>query len=154
MANPHWKLEIPKFLNLKFREPSVHGVAGMSAYASRADELQKRLVSFAAKIVDISAQLPRTAQGRHISIQILRSGTSTAANYGEARGAESRSDFIHKLRIVLKELNETAVWLQLLAECSLISADKIIAIVAENQELCRIIAASVRTARGSEQMRD
>jgi hypothetical protein len=68
---------------------------------------------------------------------------------GEARGAESRSDFIHKLRIVLKELNETAVWLELIAECSLVPREKLVGIVAENQELCRIIAASVRTARGA-----
>jgi four helix bundle protein len=71
--------------------------------------------------------------------QVLRSGTATAANHGEARGAESRSDFVHKLRIVLKELNETAVWLQLIGETSLLSSDPITAIVAENRELCRII---------------
>jgi four helix bundle protein len=88
-------------------------------------------------------------EGRHIGAQVLRSGTATAANYGEARGAESRSDFIHKLRIVLKELNETAVWLELIAECSLVPREKLVGIVAENQELCRIIAASVRTARGA-----
>ncbi len=77
----------------------------------------------------------------------MRSGTATASNYGEARGAESRSDFVHKLRIVLKELNETAVWLQLIRETFLLTAEIINPIIAENRELCRIIAASVRTAR-------
>jgi four helix bundle protein len=114
-----------------------------------ADELEDRLVSFSARIIELSSKLPRTPQGKHISAQILKSGTSTAANYGEARGAESRADFIHKLRIVLKELNETAIWLRVIQKSSLFSPDKIIAILAENQELARIFAASVRTARGS-----
>jgi four helix bundle protein len=80
----------------------------------------------------------------------MRSGTASTANYGEARGAESRSDFIHKLRLVLKELNETAVWLQRIAETSWLSPDKMSAIVAENEELSRIIAASIKTAGGFE----
>ena len=87
-------------------------------------------------------------QASHISRQLLRSGTAAAANYGEARGAESRSAFIHKLRIVLKELNETTVWLQLILESSLLTPEKISAIVAENEELCRIVAASIKTAGG------
>jgi four helix bundle protein len=80
-------------------------------------------------------------------MQILRSGTATAANYGEARGAESRADFVHKLKIVSKELNETTIWLELIGESSLISPENLIGIVAENRELCRIIAASIKTAR-------
>ena len=127
----------------------------MSAPQSKADEIEKRLITFAARIVSLSSKLPRTQQGRHISGQMLRSGTAAAANYGEARGAESRADFIHKLRIVFKELNETTVWLRILMEGSLVSAEmtnNIVAIVAENRELCRIIAASIRTARSSEQM--
>src|SRR5436309_1260909 len=71
---------------------------------SCADELEHRLIDFAVRIVKLSANLPRTPAGKHIAGQILRSGTSPAPNYGEARGAESHADFIHKLRIVLKEL--------------------------------------------------
>ena len=123
----------------------------MDANTSKCDELERRLVLFAAQIVNVSAKLPRTPEGRHVSSQILRCGTATAANYGEARGAESRSDFIHKLRIVLKELNETAVWLQLICKTCLLSPDLIVAVIAENRELCRIIAASVKTARSSGQ---
>ena len=107
-----------------------------------------RIVSFASDIVRISAKLTATPEGKHIASQILRSGTAAAANYGEARGAESRKDFIHKLRIVLKELNETAIWLQLSAKSSLLPAEMISRILAENRELCRIIAASIKTARG------
>jgi four helix bundle protein len=119
----------------------------MDMQASKAVELQRRLIVFAGRIVSLSFKLRRTAVGRHIANQIVRCGTATAANYAEARAAESRSDFIHKLRIVLKELNETDVWLQLILETSLIDAPAIAGIVAENQELCRIFAASIKTAR-------
>jgi len=119
----------------------------MNSSASKANDLENRLISFAAEIVRLSAKLPHTPQGRHLCNQVLRSGTAAAANYGEARAAESRADFIHKLKIVSKELNETTVWLEVIGKSSLISPETIVAIVAENRELCRIIAASVRTAR-------
>jgi four helix bundle protein len=118
----------------------------MNTAASRANQLERRLISFASAIVSLSSKLPRTPQGRG---QILRSGTAVGANYGEARGAESRADFIHKLKVVFKELNETTIWLEIIAESSLLSPDNIVAIVAENRELCRIIAASIKTARAS-----
>jgi four helix bundle protein len=121
----------------------------MSATPSKADQLEKRLISFAATIVSISGKLPRTPQGRHISDQILRSGTGAAANYGEARGAESRADFVHKLKIVFKELNETTIWLEILGQTSLVPSESVVAIVAENRELCRIIATSIRTAQAA-----
>jgi four helix bundle protein len=123
--------------------------AAMTLPASKSDQLEKRLITFAATIVNLSSKLPRTPQGRHICSQILRSGTAAAANYGEARGAESRADFIHKLKIVFKELNETTVWLEVIAEAALLSVGMTAPIVAENRELCRIIGASVRTARSS-----
>jgi len=111
----------------------------------------RRSSGFAATIVSLSSKLPRTPQGRHICGQILRSGTAAAANYGEARGAESRADFIHKLKVVFKELNETTIWLEVIAQSSLLSAETIAAIVAENRELCRIIGASITTARASKE---
>ena len=80
--------------------------------------------------------------------QALRCGTAAAPQYAEARGAESRADFIHKLKVVFKELNETTIWLEVIAQSSLLSPEIIAAIVAENRELCRIIAASIKTARG------
>ena len=63
-----------------------------------ADELQHRLVSFAVKIIELAGHFPKTPAGRHVSGQILRSGTSPAPNYGGARGVESRADFVHKFR--------------------------------------------------------
>src|SRR2546427_4082034 len=75
------------------------------------DQFEERLIDFAARIIRLAGRLPKNFQGRHVAIQILRSGTAGAPNYAEARGAESRADFIHKMRIVQKELNETAVWI-------------------------------------------
>src|SRR5436305_5163290 len=118
----------------------------MNAAASRANELERRLISFAAAILSLSSKLPRTPQGRHTCGQILRSGTAAAANYGEARGAESRADFIHELKIVFKELNETTIWLEIISQSSLLSAENVVAIIAENRELCKIIGASITTA--------
>ena len=126
-------------------------IAGMSATPSKSDQLEKRLISFAAAIVTLSSKLPKTPQGRHICGQILRSGTATAANYGEARGAESRADFIHKLKVVFKELNETTIWLEVIAKTSSLSPETTEPIIAETRELCRIIAASIKTARASMQ---
>jgi len=119
----------------------------MNATTSRQNDLEKRLISFAAAIVRLTGKLPKTTQGRHICRQLLRSGTSAAANYGEARGAESRADFIHKLKIVFKELNETTIWPEVSSQSSVLPAETIVAILAENRELCRIIAASTKTAR-------
>ncbi len=119
----------------------------MTEYPSKADIVEERLVEFAAAIINFSAKMPRTAVGRHIALQMVRSGTAAAANYGEARGAESRADFIHKLRIVEKELNETAIWLRILSKTSLIQPTLIVGIVAENTELSKIISVSVKTAR-------
>ena len=79
----------------------------------------------------------------------MRSGLAAAPNYAEARAAESRADFIHKLRIVLKELNETSSWLEQIVANGLFSREKMSAIIAESQELRWIIAASIKTARGS-----
>jgi four helix bundle protein len=121
----------------------------MNSTAFKANDLEKRLISFAATIVRLSSKLPRTPQGRHMCGQILRSGTASAANYGEARGAESRADFIHKLKVAFKELNETTIWLEVIAQSGLLPGDTIVAIIAENRELCRIIAASIKTARAA-----
>ena len=115
----------------------------------RPNQLEERINAFAASVISLSSKLPRNTQGRHICDQILRSGTATAANYGEARAAESRSDFIHKLKIVSKELNETAVWLEIIVKSFVIPAETVVAILTENRELCRIISSSIRTARAA-----
>src|SRR5438132_5915467 len=114
---------------------------------SQADELEERLVEFSVRIINLSANLPKTPAGKHVAGQIMRSGTSPAPNYGEARGAESPADFTHKLRIVLKELNETSIWLRVIHRSQLLKAEVLADIVKENSELCKIIAASLNTTR-------
>jgi len=114
---------------------------------SPADELEDRLIDFAVRVIRLSASLPRTTAGKHIAGQILRAGTSPAPNYGEARGAESPADFVHKLRIVLKELNETSVWLRIIERSEILSRQLLSEIIQENRALCRIFASSLKTAQ-------
>lgn len=102
---------------------------------SRADELEERLIDLAVRIVKLSANLPRTPAGKHVAGQIMRSGTSPAPNYGEARGAESHADFVHKLRIVLKELNETSIWLRVIERSQMLKKELIAQISRENNEI-------------------
>src|SRR5437762_9911253 len=118
---------------------------------TQADELEDRLIDFAVRIVKLSSCLPKTPAGKHIAGQILRSGTSPAPNYGEARGAESHADFVHKVRIVLKELNETSIWLLVIERSHIIKPELLTDIIRENNELCRIFTASLATARKGKQ---
>ncbi len=114
---------------------------------TRADELEGRLVQFAIDIVKLVGELPQNFQAKHVSGQLLRAGTAAAPNYAEARAAESRADFIHKVGIALKELNETAVWLRIIRGSFDMETNLLAKLVAENTELCRILVASVQTAR-------
>ena len=123
------------------------GPGTVKTFQSQADELEDRLTEFAVRIVKLSSSLPKTPAGKHVAGQILRSGTSPAPNYGEARGAESNADFIHKLRIVLKELNETSIWLRIIKRSQLLKRELLTEIINENVELCKIFTASLRTAR-------
>ena len=118
---------------------------------TQADELEDRLIDFAVRIVKLSASLPRTSAGKHIAGQIMRSGTSPAPNYGEARGAESHADFVHKVHIVLKELNETSIWLRVIERSRILKPELLTEIIQENNELCRIFTASLATARKGKQ---
>ena len=108
-------------------------------------DLEERLLSFTAGVVRLADSLPSTKAGNHIAGQLLRCGTSPLANHGEVEAAESRKDFLHKLRICLKELRETWRWLRLIGRLELTSNDQLHAPLAEVEELIRIFAASVRT---------
>lgn len=112
-----------------------------------ADRIEERLIDFAVRIIGLCEKLPRNYTGNHIAQQMLRSGTAPAPQYGEARGAESRADFIHKVRIALKELNETNVWLKVVARARLAASEVIDPVADEGKQLSRILSASVRTAR-------
>ncbi len=112
---------------------------------AKGDDIQGRLIDFAVRIINLSANLPHTQAGKHIGGQLLRSGTSPAANYAEARGAESPKDFVHKLKITLKELNETQVWLKIITQSHLLPETRLAEITTECQELSRIVNASIKT---------
>ena len=116
---------------------------------AKGDDIEERLIAFAVRVIRVSEALPSTSAGQHIKGQLLRSGTSPAANYAEARNAESTKDFIHKLRIVVKELNETQIWLKIAIQSKLMAGDRLQALGDECDQLCRIIGASIQTARGN-----
>jgi len=111
-------------------------------------DLQDRFIDFAVRIIRLSEAIPESKAGKHICLQILRSGTSPAANYGEAQSAESKADFIHKLKISLKELRETGIWLKIIIQAELIKQPKqLSALLKETDELISILFKSVDTAR-------
>jgi four helix bundle protein len=112
------------------------------------EELEDRLVEFAARIVRLTASLGRTAAARHIAEQLLRCGTSPAANYAEARSAESRNDFAHKVAIVEKELRETQVWLKILVKSEIVPDSKLSPLIDETGQLVKIFGATLSSLRG------
>ena len=110
-------------------------------------DLEDRLIGFAVRIIRLTEALPNTKAGTHVAGQILRSGTSPAPNYGEAQSAESAADFVHKLKIALKELRETFIWLKIISRANMIKSASLLApLMQENDELIAILFASVKTA--------
>jgi len=110
-------------------------------------DLESRLLKFAANIILLSEQLPKTRAGNHIAGQLLRSGTSPYPNHGEAQAAESRKDFVHKMRICLKELRETLRWINLVRQTDMLKDTLLLDHLSkENDELIRIFMSSIKTA--------
>lgn len=116
--------------------------------APRRYDLDDRLVAFAVRVCRLTAGFPPTIVGRHTALQLIRSATSAAANYAEAQAAESRRDFVHKLRIGLKELREVRAWLRFVRGMELCAGANGAEAVRECGELMAILATSIRTARG------
>ncbi len=111
-------------------------------------DLQDRLIDYSVRIIALSEALPETKAGKHVASQILRSGTSPAPNYGEAQSAESKADFVHKLKVALKELRETEIWLKVIQRAKMIKpASKLAPLIKETDELIAILFKSVETAR-------
>jgi len=109
-------------------------------------DLEERLLEYAARVIRLVEQLPNSRAGNHVAGQLLRSGSSPLPNHGEAQGAESRRDFIHKLRICHKELRESRRWLRLIQRVPLLKEGLVQPLVDETDELVRIFAKSLRTA--------
>ena len=119
----------------------------MQEKAKRTYDLEERLLQFSAGIIKLVEGLPNTRTGNHVANQLLRSGTSPYANHAEAQAAESTNDFIHKLRICLKELREAKRWIMLIQRLALLTqAEQVNNILLESEELIKIFVKSIRTA--------
>lgn len=125
--------------NVEVREPSVN---------KKRFDLEERLIDFGVLIIELSESLHNSLAGKHISGQIVRSGTSPALQYGEAQSAESRADFVHKLKVLLKELRETLVSLKIIRRVPLTNKiDLVDRCHNECNELIAIFNKSIETAK-------
>lgn len=115
----------------------------------KGDNIFERLVSIAVQTVQVVETLPATSTAKHLGQQLVRSATSGGANSQEARGAESRNDFAHKLGVALKEVCETHYWLRLVEGLQLAAAQQLQPLLQETLELSRILASSIRTAKAT-----
>lgn len=120
---------------------SQYGVRKKGTY-----DLEDRLLAFAVALIELTERLPNTRAGNHLASQLLRCGTSPYGHHGEVESAESRKDFVHKLKVCLKELRETRRWLRLVSHLNRIGAGPdLSACLSEADQLIRIFVASVRT---------
>ena|SRR5713101_7914955 len=132
--------------NFKYGNSKVQG--NQNGKRSRVYDLEERLIQFAVRILGVVEALPSTKVGNHVGNQLVRSGTSSAPNYAEAQSAESRNDFIHKMKVSLKELRESRVWLLIIQKKPLIRpARKLDPLLIETNELISIFVASIATAQ-------
>jgi len=113
----------------------------------KTDQLSDRLLDFAVEVIKITDALPNTVAGRHVCGQFIRAGTSCGSNYEEACGAESRSDFAHKMSIVLKELKESRFWLRLIRRTKMLDFKQTDPVIDECEQLCAMVAKSILTAK-------
>lgn len=113
---------------------------------SHSKDLEDRLIDFAVRTITVIESLPNTKAGNHVAGQLVRSGTAAAPNYGEAQGAESRKDFLHKMKVALKELRESLVWLKVIERKPLCPPERMKDIIQECDELISIFVSSVKTA--------
>ena len=118
-----------------------------SRVEERIYDLEERLLEYSAAIIRLVREIPKDREANHVAAQLLRSGTAPLPNHGEAEAAESQADFVHKLRICLKELRETRRWLRLVLRVPLVSSEgNVRAALTETEELIRIFVASIRTS--------
>lgn len=116
----------------------------------KGDDISERLLDFGVRVLKAADALPRRLGGKHIAMQLIRSGTAAGAVYEEARGAESRADFVHKLGVSWKEVRESTYWLRLIRRSALIKPTRIIGLLQEAIDLSAILGKSVKTTkRGS-----
>ena len=114
-------------------------------------DLEDRLVDFACMCLDVCELLPRTKAGQNLEHQLSKSSTAPALNYGEAQAAESRADFVHKMKIVLKEIRESRVNLKIIRRKPLIVHEKVEIAFNESNQLMAIFLKSIDTAKGNDE---
>jgi four helix bundle protein len=115
-------------------------------------DLEDRLIEFSSRIIDVVENLPNTRAGNYIANQLIRCGLAPALLYGEVQAAESRDDFVHKMKIALKELKETRVCLKLISKKEMIKPlSRLSSIRKENEELIAIVSKSIETAKKNNQ---
>lgn len=108
-------------------------------------DLEERLIDFAVRILELVETLPKLNTAKHMGGQLMRSGTSPALNYGEAQGAESREDFVHKMKICLKELRESYNNLRIIKKKNWFAEKRLDPLIRENNELVSIFVTSLKT---------
>jgi four helix bundle protein len=114
----------------------------------RNDDLKDRTKKFALRIIKLVESLPNTPKARVIGNQLMRCGTSVAANYRASCRARSKADFISKMGIVEEETDESAFWIEMLVDTNLMKADLIADLLDEAEQLTKIFVSSINTARG------
>jgi four helix bundle protein len=146
----YWNFAVPYLgANLRAR---INEIRLAKCVKMNKSDLEERLIKFAVLIIAIAESTPNTRSANHLSGQLLRSGTSPALNYGEAQSAESRNDFVHKIKIVLKELRETFVCLLIIYRSNFFKAeDEIQSAIKEADELIAIFVKSAQTAMKNNQ---
>ena len=121
----------------------------------RSYDLEDRFIDFSVRVLNLVEVLPGDRIGNHVAGQIMRSGTSPAANYAEACAAESQKDFVHKLKISLKEMRETNAWMKVIHRKPLVeNVDRLKPLLNECDELIRILASSIRTSEDNRESRN
>lgn len=137
-----------KVINIQYSARNDQFPTEQLMTAPRSYDLQERLIDDSVRVIRLSAVLPKHEAGKHVASQLLRSGTSPAPNYGEAQAAESRKDFIHKIKIALKELRESLVWLRVIHRAEMVDKpDLLEPLIKETDELIAILFTSANTAR-------
>jgi four helix bundle protein len=110
-------------------------------------DLEERLINYSVDVLEVVDLLPNNKGANHLGSQLVRSSTAPALNYGEAQSAESRKDFIHKMRVALKELRESRVCMKVIKKRKYLRLeDKIIKALSETEELIAIFVKSIQTA--------
>lgn len=119
----------------------------------KGDNIADRLLAFAAQVLRILSHLERSTPATHLAKQLTRAATAGGANYEEARGAESRADFVHKVKVAGKEIREASYWLRLLRQANLVRGLDLAPAIKEAHELTAILSASAKTAQSRQSKR-